>query len=225
MAGSRLCLLTTSPSDILTIYDNTLTSPLNIMEKPTVLFIHGIWHTPAHWRPIRDLFESNDYETACPALPTSGATESIGLDEDVARITKELDRLVMEEQKEVVIVAHSFGGVASSEATRNEYSRTYREKEGTKGGVKHLVFLCSHLFPEGTPLDQPWPEYMQLNVSFLSPFSVPIVGSSDLPQVDISRLQVVSSAFSSCLPPCPSFANFLYTMDHSPIADASPGSR
>lgn len=44
-------------------------------EKPTLVFVHGAWHCPAHLAPCAHVFESAGYPTCCPLLPSYRAPE------------------------------------------------------------------------------------------------------------------------------------------------------
>lgn len=93
-------------------------------------------------------------------------------------IKQQLDRLVVTEEKDVIILSHSMNGLATSQATIPEYGVIHRAKEGKRGGVKHIVYLCAYLVPEGVQLGenedgstQPWPDFMTINVGFGSGLS------------------------------------------------------
>lgn len=49
---------------------------------------------------------------------------------------------------DVVAVAHSFGGVAMSEAVKG-LGKEARNKQGLPGGVLRLVYMCAMALPEG----------------------------------------------------------------------------
>lgn len=69
-------------------------------------------------------------------------------DGDVAAIRACLTRLVEEEEKEVVLVTHSYSGLPGGEAPRGLGLKERKEK-GLKGGVKRLVFAMAFIAPEG----------------------------------------------------------------------------
>jgi hypothetical protein len=118
-------------------------------QKPTVLFVHGSWHTPKHFQPVRDLFEAARYPTSCPPLPTMGGLPPIGLMEDAQRIRDELEWLIETEHREAIVVAHSAGGVVATQAVDAEFARGARAAKGLPGGVVHLVYMCALLLPPG----------------------------------------------------------------------------
>ena len=122
--------------------------------KPTVLFVHGSWHNPNHFRLVRDLFEANRFPTECPRQPSCNADparSSNWLESDAKCIQNAIIDLI-NAGKEVVVVMHSYGGVVGSQAVLEEYSKTRREADGLKGGVIQLVFLCSFIIPKGASL-------------------------------------------------------------------------
>jgi len=118
-------------------------------ENPTVLFVHGAWHSPTHFSPIRALFEREGYPTCCPSLPSVGASPPVGLVEDAQRIREELTRLVGQEEKDVIALGHSYGGMVITQATDAEFSKRARQAKGKKGGVIYLLYICAFIPLEG----------------------------------------------------------------------------
>lgn len=111
--------------------------------KPTILLIHGAWHTPATWNPLRSALDSSSY----PTLPSSNSLVS-SHHNDIAIIRHELERLILSESKQVILVCHSYGGMVGSGAVTG--LEAYRRKaEEKKGGVVHCLFLCAFLVPIG----------------------------------------------------------------------------
>eukprot|EP00243_Klebsormidium_subtile_P003659 TRINITY_DN17247_c0_g1_i1.p1 TRINITY_DN17247_c0_g1~~TRINITY_DN17247_c0_g1_i1.p1 ORF type:complete len:294 (-),score=59.56 TRINITY_DN17247_c0_g1_i1:401-1282(-) len=122
-------------------------------EKPTVLFVHGAWHSPMHLAPAAFVFESAGYPTCCPLLPSYGAQPPTKtLYDDAAALRAELDRLIEKEGKDVLVVMHSYGGLVGTEAVHESLGKRARAAEGKAGGVLRLVFLCAFVVPEGASL-------------------------------------------------------------------------
>lgn len=146
---------------------------------PTVLFVHGTWHTPNHFKRVMDLFEANGFPCSCVQHPSVGHLPPIGLVEDAQTIRGEIKRLVETEQKELIIIAHSYGGVVTTQAADAEFARKEREAKGLAGGVTHLVYMCAYLLPLGDSLSSAsgggaLPASIPVNVrefSFLCPWS------------------------------------------------------
>ncbi|PQE18183.1 FAD binding domain-containing protein [Rutstroemia sp. NJR-2017a BBW] len=125
--------------------------------KPTILFVHGSWHHPAHFAPVRKLFEAAHYPTECPVQPTYNPEPSppgppVSLSDDARVIQSQLTKLVEEEGKDVIVVMHSWGGMVGSEATKKSYSKKDRSQQGKPGGVLKLVYLCALIVPLGKSL-------------------------------------------------------------------------
>ncbi|KAL1970746.1 hypothetical protein VTN77DRAFT_2580 [Rasamsonia byssochlamydoides] len=120
--------------------------------KPTVLFVHGSWHNPKHFQRMRDFFEANGFPTSCPQQPSVGQLPPIGLMEDAETIRDELKKLVETEQKGVLVMAHSYGGVVTAQAVDREFAKKDREAKGLAGGVIHLVYMCAFMLPLGDSL-------------------------------------------------------------------------
>ena len=80
---------------------------------------------------------------------------------DSAVIRKKLTVLIEQKGRTVLILAHSYGGWAASEAADQKLSRKQRAKEGQRGGVLGIFYACAFPLPvgqsmmgyfEGTPL-------------------------------------------------------------------------
>lgn len=79
---------------------------------PTILIIHGAWHSPLHYRSLRRLLEFRGYETWCPCLPTHNAAPSppgplVSFFDDVKLVDIELKRLIEEGEKVIEHDAYS----------------------------------------------------------------------------------------------------------------------
>jgi len=125
---------------------------ISAARKPTILFVHGSWHTPRHFRRVRDVFETHGYETVCPRLPSIGQPPPSGPNQDGACVRDELRRLIEGEGKEVVVVAHSYGGVAAQQGADAEFMRKLRAGRGLSGGVVHMLYLSGFLLRMGESL-------------------------------------------------------------------------
>ena len=78
---------------------------------PVVLFVHGSWHSPAHFKPITDLFQPKGCCTVCPCLPPK---PTVSLPDDAACIGSELKKLIEDEEEDVIVAMHSYGGVVGT---------------------------------------------------------------------------------------------------------------
>ncbi|KAJ9272668.1 hypothetical protein DTO212C5_1395 [Paecilomyces variotii] len=118
--------------------------------KPTILFIHGAWHTPEYFNPVIDKLEKLDYPCCTVSLPSAGGNDSATAKDDAAVIRKKISELVSD-GKEVVLSMHSYGGIPGTMSAEG-FLRQDREKEGNRGGVISLVYIAAFLLPEGSSL-------------------------------------------------------------------------
>jgi pimeloyl-ACP methyl ester carboxylesterase len=104
---------------------------------PTLVLVHGAWHRTASWRLLLDQFPDLDVQTV--QLPSSAPVpvERLGdmYDDAVA-----IRAVVQAIDGPVVVCAHSYGGVPTSQAV-----------EGLPQ-VRRLVFLSSFLLEVGTSM-------------------------------------------------------------------------
>lgn len=119
--------------------------------KPSVILVHGSWHTNEYFGPLRSLLEAKGYPTTAPLLPTTGGTPGKdGLHEDAAVVRAEINRLV-DQGKDVILVMHSYGGLVGSQAVEG-LGKASRKQHGLPGGVIHMAFIAAFLLPEGSSL-------------------------------------------------------------------------
>ncbi|KAI0389102.1 alpha/beta-hydrolase [Xylariaceae sp. FL0594] len=119
--------------------------------KPTLVIIHGGWHTPASYKALTESLQSEGYEVHCPLLPST---------EDVRPPTADLYsdtyyvrgyvECLLQEGRTVVAVMHSYGGHVGSNALY-DLGVDKRAVKGLKGGISHLIYLSGYAVPEGEP--------------------------------------------------------------------------
>ena len=119
--------------------------------KPTILLVPGAWFNPLTYSTFLSLLQNSSYPvTSCtyPSLnPSDPATANAAADTEHV-LKKSLLPLIEEEGKDVVIIAHSYGGVPGSAAARG-LSKAERSREGRKGGVVGLIHISSFVLPGG----------------------------------------------------------------------------
>lgn len=119
-------------------------------EKPTVLLVHGAWHNASCWDSTRAKLKKLSYPTEAVQLKSSGNAVTTHL-EDTAIIRKALESLIVAESKFVILVMHSYGGVAGTNAVHG-LEAAARQEKGEKGGIIHCLFVAAFLVPKGGSL-------------------------------------------------------------------------
>ena len=137
------------------------------MTKPTFLLVPGAWHLPDIYSDVIDSLSAHKYPTVGLPLPSAGAMPpNMSFDEDVNAIRASLTKLVETEEKEVILVVHSYTGMPGTEAPKG-LGKKEREEKGLKGGVVRLVFIMAFAMPEGfqpTAGGAQMPEWMKLDL-------------------------------------------------------------
>ena len=105
------------------------------------------------------------YPTIALDLPSVGAIPPHkSFDGDVKGIRDCVTQLVSDE-KEVVVVAHSYSGMPAGEALSG-LGKKERQEKNLKGGVVRLVFVMAYIMPENfTPpvAGTKFPDWMQFD--------------------------------------------------------------
>ncbi|KAG8162733.1 hypothetical protein KVR01_007211 [Diaporthe batatas] len=120
--------------------------------KPTILIVHGGWHTPASYSKLTGALEASGFEVHCPQLPsTNGARPpNAGLKDDTALVRSYAESLVRAGRK-VAAIAHSYGGHVASNAFHG-LGVEARSAAGLKGGVSRIIYMAGYAVPEGVKM-------------------------------------------------------------------------
>jgi pimeloyl-ACP methyl ester carboxylesterase len=94
--------------------------------------------------PVTKAYVSN-LPSATRTAPQKPAT----LSDDAEHFRSILKILCDEQGEDVVLMAHSYGGVVATETVTENWGKEAREKAGKKGGVSRIVFLASRCPPMG----------------------------------------------------------------------------
>lgn len=137
------------------------------MTKPTFVLVPGAWHKPEIYASVMDTLGIHGYPTISLPLPSAGAMPpNMTFEEDVNAIRDCLTKLVDVEEKDVVLVVHSYTGMPGAEAPKG-LGKKERQGKGLKGGVVRLVFIMAFAMPEGfqpTAGGAQMPEWMKLDL-------------------------------------------------------------
>ena len=125
-----------------------MSSSSSAVVKPTVVFVPGAFHTPSHFQDFSEFLQKSSYPSVAVALPSIGGQASTAnLDDDVGAIRSVLTQLV-EDEKDVILVVHSYGGVPGCQTVRGLEKSTLM-KEGQKGGVVQVLFIAAFVLEQG----------------------------------------------------------------------------
>jgi pimeloyl-ACP methyl ester carboxylesterase len=142
---------------------------------PTLLLVHGSWHGPWCWEKLTPKLEALGLPWATVALPSVGdAGAALGsIFDDAAAIEAAVAGIA----GDVVVVAHSYGGVPATQAT-------YSDK------VRHIVYLGAFM-----------PDLGQGLVNLLPPGPLPpFVHDNGDGTTSIEPGHAVPSFYADCTP-------------------------
>ncbi|KAB8261328.1 Alpha/beta hydrolase fold-1 [Aspergillus pseudonomiae] len=125
--------------------------------KPTILLIHGAWHTPAHYEPYTTALQNAGFEVHCPHLPTctGQSPPTATFADDVALIRQTLHSLTSA-GKQILLIMHSYGGCVGTDAAQDFLHPSPNNKnqppKGGQGSIIHLLYLCAYILPPGSSI-------------------------------------------------------------------------
>ncbi|KAI9044723.1 alpha/beta hydrolase [Aspergillus affinis] len=117
--------------------------------KPTIVLVHGAWHTRPSYRRYIDDLTAHGFTVYCPQLPSCSLSRPpvAGYADDVAAVRRTVEPLVNAGQR-VLILMHSYGGIVGTDAVAN-LTWPERQAQNLPGGVVHLVYLCAYIVRPG----------------------------------------------------------------------------
>lgn len=121
--------------------------------RPTILIVHGSWHTPAHYHLLIQSLTAHGFPTICPPLPSCSNEIALtaSLPEDIATIrATALD--LLSHGHSIIAIMHSYGGVVGTEALA-DLSFHCRAASSKAGGVIALIYMASFMLSVGESLD------------------------------------------------------------------------
>lgn len=120
------------------------------MTKPTIVVVSGAMHCAEHYKPLMNSLEGKGYR--CIFAPLS-STQSIdappaSLADDTAAIRSIVCSELDNEKNDVLVLAHSYGGVPANNALRDLDEKS-RSAGGHTTSVKALACMSSLPIPAG----------------------------------------------------------------------------
>lgn len=133
------------------------------MSKPTLVFVHGGWHDPSCLDLIRKPLENLGYQCRVPDLPSIGDQAAIKSVDDDVRIVHDIISKCLSNGEDVVVIAHSSGGLTANGALEGLVGDDLSVKP-SKGKVLGLGLIAAMIppivekgaFKDVPPLDASW---------------------------------------------------------------------
>lgn len=121
------------------------------MSKPVIVIVPGAWHRPKHYQRINDGLQKFQYEAVGVTLPSVDSKPPLTSWDKDAEAAREVILKSLDAGKDVIVIAHSYGGVVMSEAVKG-LGKNAREEQGLGAGVVRLIYMCAIAPQEGQSL-------------------------------------------------------------------------
>jgi pimeloyl-ACP methyl ester carboxylesterase len=112
------------------------------MSKPVIVLVPGAWHRPQHLHKVIDGLEKSGYEAYGVALVSVDSKPPVTSWDKDAEAVREVIVRNLDADKDVIVIAHSYGGMVMSEAVKG-LGKKAREEQGLKAGVLRLIYMCA----------------------------------------------------------------------------------
>ncbi|KAH9997683.1 alpha/beta-hydrolase [Xylariaceae sp. FL0662B] len=117
---------------------------------PTIVLVHGAWHTPAIYQGYISALEAAGFTVHCPRLPSccsASPPPPAPFASDVACVRALLHSLLLANPNERILVTmHSYGGAVGTDAVSSLDLDPHPAK------VIHLLYLCAYLLPPSSAI-------------------------------------------------------------------------
>ncbi|GAD95939.1 hypothetical protein ANI_1_1316164 [Paecilomyces variotii No. 5] len=118
------------------------------MSKPVIVLTPGAWHRPEHYKYVIEDLQKLGYEAVGVTLPTVDSNPPLtSWDKDAEAVRMEILKH-LDAGKDVIAIAHSYGGLVMSEGVKG-LGKKAREEQGQKTGVLKLIYMCAVASQEG----------------------------------------------------------------------------
>ena len=114
--------------------------------KPIIVLIPGSFGSVACYNRMKPFLKG--YEFVDVALPSADPEDALSVtcQKDISHVRDVYMQPLMDQGKDVVVVAHSYGGVVS--ACCKGLDRVARASQGQKGGVIGLILIAANIVLE-----------------------------------------------------------------------------
>jgi pimeloyl-ACP methyl ester carboxylesterase len=142
--------------------------------QPAIVIVPGSFSPPSLYTGVSECLQKDGYETIIGTLESASReppAPAATMEDDAAAFHAIIEKLA-NQGKDVVIVAHSYGGIVATQAAEG-LAKTDREAGGKKGGIVRVVYLSSVVPEAGKSLQDvgggTFPDYLSVKVSILAP--------------------------------------------------------
>lgn len=112
--------------------------------QPALVIVPGSFSPPAYYSDTVDILRKDGIDVSVVKTPSVGRRDPLPpatMTDDANAVRDVVDKLT-NEGKDVIVMAHSYGGLPATESI-NGTSKKQRASDGKTGGVIRLVYLSA----------------------------------------------------------------------------------
>ena len=121
---------------------------------PIILLVPGAFGTPSGFESLLPYLEESGFTTHAGSYPSCNPTDpstATCMNDITSLRNNVLLPLLTTEPKDIVIIAHSYGGVVAGAAAK-DLDKGSREAQGQAGGIIGLIYVAGNITLEGESL-------------------------------------------------------------------------
>ncbi|KAI0434742.1 alpha/beta-hydrolase [Xylaria sp. FL1042] len=120
---------------------------------PTIVVVPGAFGKPDGFDPILPYLQKAGFTTRPGPYPSCNPADPAATTSEKDSISLRNDVLLplLEQRKDVIVLAHSYGGIAAGGAVKN-LDKVTRNAEGQTAGVVGLIYIAGNIALEGETL-------------------------------------------------------------------------
>ncbi|KAF2099550.1 alpha/beta-hydrolase [Rhizodiscina lignyota] len=121
--------------------------------KPTLILIHGAWHTPTCWNKyVVPQLEAQGYKCVAEQILFSNTVEPLPSIKHAIEQVQGLIEAEVSQGRDVVVINHSFGGSVGQSAVNGYTSKNLSKLKEGWGKVIGICYVCAFMPPAETSL-------------------------------------------------------------------------
>lgn len=128
---------------------------MSSQSTPLILLVPGAFGTPDGYGPLLPYLKEAGFTTHPGPYPSSNPADPAAATcaGDIASLRDDTLRPLIEEQKDIVILAHSYGAIVASGAAKG-LDKKSRSSEGLAGGVIGLIYIAGNIVLDNESLGE-----------------------------------------------------------------------
>ncbi|KAJ5098223.1 hypothetical protein N7532_005224 [Penicillium argentinense] len=125
---------------------------MTMSSTPTLIFVHGAWHSPAYWMDVTSRCQQQGYRCLVPQLEFCGTEKPVQSLAGSIRQVQDLIEAETKQKRNVILINHSFGGAVGCSSVKGFSDKDTSRLGPGSGRVIGIVQVCAFTPPSGKSL-------------------------------------------------------------------------